>query len=74
MMDGITIPDPLKRQFVVAGPTTLFDESGHALGLFLPQARRLSPDELWTREELDASYKERGGVPLDEIWRSLGVK
>jgi hypothetical protein len=73
-MDGITIPDPLKGQFAVAGPTKLFDESGQALGLFLPAARRLSPDDLWTREELDAAYNEPGGNTLDEIWKSLGVK
>ena len=73
-MEGITIPNLLRGQFVVAGPTKLFDESGHPLGLFLPQARRLSPDELWTREELDEAYNEPGGVTLEEIWKSLGVK
>ncbi|MCC6494516.1 MAG: hypothetical protein IT424_16015 [Pirellulales bacterium] len=59
---------------MVAGPTKLFDESGQPLGLFLPQSQRLSPDELWTRGELDAARNEPGGVTLEEIWKSLGAK
>jgi hypothetical protein len=71
-MDRITIPDPLKPQFAVPGPTELFDEAGRPLGLFLPKARKLPGEPDYTLEELERTRQQPGGKALAEILKSLG--
>jgi hypothetical protein len=73
-MSQITIPNLLKDQFSLPGPTPVFDEAGKSLGVFLPNAHSLPGEPFWTREELDASFHESGGRSLDEILNSLSGK
>ena len=73
-MSRITIPDPIKAQFAVPGPTDVFDEAGRPLGLFLPKARKLPGEPDYTLDELEAARQEPGGKTLAEIMKSLGAE
>jgi hypothetical protein len=76
-MSEVTIDSALvARLAALSEATTLRDESGRVLGVFVPaDAATLWPstDECpYTRDELDRFRNEKGGKRLSEIWKSLG--
>ena len=75
-MNRIIVYEPLKGQLGgAAQPVELVDESGRRLGHFVPTRIAEPADECpYSPEQLDEMRSERGGRPLKEIWKSLGVK
>ena len=59
----------------------LCDESGRAVGQFLPTAlyeelfySALAAETSHSKEELRRRHRETGGRPLADLWKRLGVR
>jgi hypothetical protein len=75
-VNQIVVDTPLGAQLTgLSQPVEVVDESGHSLGHFVPtQATAISDDCPYSAEELARMRAHKGGRPLADIWRSLGVE
>lgn len=77
-MTNILVDDILRTKLHdLAEALTLCDETGRAVGHFLPESmyRELVHAALavpFSQDEVERRRKESGGRPLSEIWKSLG--
>jgi hypothetical protein len=75
-MTRITVDDSLSKQLGQIGHTVeICNSAGLSLGHFVPAFKPRPEDNCpYSAEELAKMRLEKGGVTLEEIWRSLGVK
>ena len=72
----IVIHQPLIGQLDgLSQPAALVDEQGKRIGHFIPSVEAIAEAACpYSAEELAAMRAQEGGRPLEEIWKSLGVK
>lgn len=74
-MTQVVIQQPLTAQLGnIVETVDLVDEQGKCLGRFVPASPYADYGCPYTAEELQQMRSQRGGRPLAEIWKSLGVK
>ena len=79
-MTQIVLPDAALSQLAgLPGPASICDASGQILGTYIPQVAHDA--ELYAQnpcplsaEELERRRKEKGGKPLTQFWKEMGVQ